>query len=65
MLTGYSIRGIKMGIDNILSLLLNYMAYKKATANDYKNLKTFISNSNIFKGKRKKIYAKINKQKNS
>ena len=65
MLTGYLIKVTKMGIIGIIILLLNFMKINKAKTKDYENLKKFVSNSNIFKGNRKKIYTKINKFKNT
>jgi hypothetical protein len=54
-----------MGINSILLLLLNYMTFKKASNQDYEDLKIFISASKVFKGNKKKMYTKINKFKNN
>lgn len=53
-----------MRIDSILLLLLDNMKTNKANDSDYSLLKDFISKTNFLKGKKKKLYLKINKFKN-
>lgn len=53
-----------MRLDSIILLLLSFMKVNKAKQEDYDLLKQFISKSNVFNGKKKKLYVKINKFKN-